>query len=100
MTTRLLSQTAAAETAPLIEREVFVRDLAGKGRRVPLSAANALVAGGLADRVSAAGHVRLKPGIGIEKTDCHRGAAPSVTTAGRQDMKEHHPRCGQWKDAL
>jgi len=97
---RSASQTAAAETAPVIERQVFVRDHNGNGKRVPLRVAHALVQNCLADTVSAAGHVRLKPGIGIEKIDCYHGAAPSLTTAGRQDAKEHHARCGRWKDAL
>jgi hypothetical protein len=91
------SETAAAETASTIEREVFVRDHDGGAKRIRISVADALVSGGLADRVSRAGHVRLKLGIGVEKLDSYRGAAASVTTRGRQKSKDHHPRCGQWR---
>jgi hypothetical protein len=90
-------QTAAAETAPVIEREVFARDVFGGAKRISLSVADDLVERALADRVSAAGHVRLKLGIKIEKLDAFRGAAPSVTTIGRRDRKEAHPRCMDWR---
>jgi len=91
------THTAAAETAPVTEPEVFVRDRDGGAKRIPMNVADALVSNGLADRVSQAGHVRLKLGIGIEKLDSYHGAAASVTTNGRKEAKDHHPRCKQWR---
>jgi hypothetical protein len=44
--------------------EVWLRDFGGDGaRRIPRALADRLVADGVCDRVSAAGHVRLKLGI-------------------------------------
>ena len=97
MNSNPLSKTAAAETAPIVEPEVFVRDHNGGAKRVPLSVADGLVANGLAERMSRAGHVRLKLGIGIERIDAHRGASANVTTIGRQDTKRPHPRCADWR---
>jgi hypothetical protein len=88
--------TSAEGPAPNTEREVFVRDHNDEGKRVPLHVADRLVAEGLADRVSAAGHVRLKPGIEINTWDSHRGAGPNATTVGRRDRKSPHPRCLRW----
>ena len=80
------------------ERLVFVRDHNGGAKRIPLTSADALISRGLADRVSAAGHVRLKLGFRIDKIDLHRGAVASVTTSGhRQESKQHHPRCDEWR---
>jgi hypothetical protein len=89
--------TAAAGTAPPIAQEVFLRDHDGGAKRIPAHIANDLVESGLADRVSRAGHVRLKLGFRIDKLDSYRGAGASVTTTGREDRKEPHPRCHQWK---
>jgi len=61
-----IAQTAAAETAPNNEREVFVRDRDGGARRISLNVANELVERGLADRACRAGHVRLKLGLRME----------------------------------
>jgi hypothetical protein len=88
--------TSAEGPAPNTEREVFVRDHDDDAKRVPLHVADRLVANGVADRVSAAGHVRLKPGIKIKMLDSHRGVGPNVTTIGRRDCKSPHRRCLQW----
>jgi hypothetical protein len=90
-----MGQTSAERPAPG-KRMVFVRDHYGRGKRVPLDVADNLVLNGLADRVSAAGHVRLKLGIKIEKIDAHRGALASTTTIGRREVTNHHPRCMEW----
>jgi hypothetical protein len=56
--------TSAEGPAPQTLAEVWVRDYDGAhARRISRSQADQLVSEGLADRVSAAGHVRLKLGI-------------------------------------
>jgi hypothetical protein len=56
--------TSAEGPAPPTLAEVWVRDYDGAhARRISRSQADRLVSQGLADRVSAAGHVRLKLGI-------------------------------------
>jgi hypothetical protein len=90
------ASTSAEGPAPNTEREVFVRDHDDDAKRVPLHVADRLVTSGVADRVSAAGHVRLKPGFKIKALDSHSGAGPNVTTIGRTDRKSPHPRCLQW----
>jgi hypothetical protein len=80
-----VAHTSAEGPAPNTEREVFVRDCDGDAKRVPLHVADGLVENGVADRVSAAGHVRLKPGFKIKMLDSHCGAGPNVTTIGRRD---------------
>jgi hypothetical protein len=58
------SQTSAERPAPRDAGEVFLRDFNGDGaRRISLSLADRLVSDGIAERVSGAGHVRLKLGI-------------------------------------
>jgi hypothetical protein len=91
------NQTAAAETAPTNERRVFVRDHDGGVKRAPITLAEELVEAGFADKVSRAGHVRLKPGLRIDKIEGFRGAPANVTTIGRQDRKQPHPRCKDWR---
>ena len=89
-------QTSAEGPAPNTERQVFVRDHDDDAKRVPLHVAERLVEEGVADRMSAAGHVRLKPGFKIKMLDSHCGTGPNVTTIGRRDRKSPHPRCIQW----
>ena len=56
--------TSAEGPAPQTVPDVWLRDHSGDGaRRIPRALANRLVLGGVADQVSAAGHVRLKLGI-------------------------------------
>jgi hypothetical protein len=56
--------TSAEGPAPQTLAEVWVRDYDGAhARRISRSQADQLVSEGLANRVSAAGHVRLKLGI-------------------------------------
>jgi hypothetical protein len=56
--------TSAEGPAPPTLAEVWVRDYDGaRARRISRSQADQLASEGLADRVSAAGHVRLKLGI-------------------------------------
>ena len=100
MKTGNTNETAAAETASVAEREVFVRDHDHGAKRIPLHVADALVVSSLADRVSRAGHVRLMPGIKIDKLDLRRGAHPNVTTRGRQEAKQPHPRCMLWRQTI
>jgi hypothetical protein len=77
---------------------VYVRDHNGGVKRIPLTSADMLVSNGVADRVSAAGHVRLKLGLRIDKIELYHGAGPSVTTIGhRQERKQHHTRCKDWE---
>jgi hypothetical protein len=58
------SQTSPERTGPKAEGEVWLRGFDGGGaRRISLSLADRLVVDGLAERVSASGHVRLKLGI-------------------------------------
>jgi hypothetical protein len=57
-------RSSAEEPAPTSTREVFVRTSdGGEAKRISRAEAEILVAAKLADVVSAAGHVRLKPGI-------------------------------------
>jgi hypothetical protein len=65
---------------------VFLRDYDDDAKRVSLHVADRLVADGLADRVSAAGHVRLKPGLKIKTLDLHRGA--------RSERNNNRPAAG------
>jgi hypothetical protein len=60
----LANSTSAEVPAPQAEREVFLRDYSGENpQRIPIRTADFLVSQRLADSVSKAGHVRLKPGI-------------------------------------
>ena len=57
-------QSSAERPAPKTAPEVWLRDDGGDGaRRVPRVLADRLVADGIAERVSAGGHIRLKLGI-------------------------------------
>jgi len=64
MTRRPVIRSSAEGPAPVPTGEVFVRSADGsEARRISRVLAERLVATKLADVVSAAGHVRLKPGI-------------------------------------
>src|SRR5271166_1228529 len=64
MTRPPVIRSSAEGPAPIPRGEVFVRTSDGsEARRISRAAAERLVATNLADVVSAAGHVRLKPGI-------------------------------------
>lgn len=55
--------SSAERPAPKTAPEVWLRDAGGDGeRRIPRALADRLVIDGIADRVSAGGHVRLKVG--------------------------------------
>lgn len=64
MTRSPVIRSSAERTAPMPTGEVFVRTSdGGEAKRISRTAAERLVASKLADVVSAAGHVRLKPAI-------------------------------------
>ena len=57
-------RSSAERPAPEQRADVFVRDFDGGGaRRIPRALAERLVAAGIAEQVSATGHVRLRLGI-------------------------------------
>jgi len=98
-------QTSAERPAPQIVPEVWLRDYDGEhSRRVPLDMANRMVSDGIADRVSAAGHVRLKLGVrmmrdigthglpAVEESRRIRGDKPTSRDIGHMDR-----RVGKWR---
>jgi hypothetical protein len=90
-----------AGTAPKQTGEVFLRDFNGDGaRRISRDLADKLVAENVAVRVSAAGHLRLKPGTrsiselalihgipAVEESRMKRGDIPTAKDLSRLDRR-------------
>jgi len=98
------SQTSAEGPAPKTAGEVWLRDFDGDGaRRIPRALADRLVADGIADQVSAAGHVRLRLGIrhlpngeagcglpAVEISRFYRGDAATLRDVQHLDRRVAH----------
>jgi hypothetical protein len=95
------SRTSAERPAPKTGAEVFLRDAAGDVvGRISRQRADRLVADGVCDQVSAAGHIRLKLGIrwlpngnaisGIPEVELSRYYRGDRTTAR---IMRHRDRC-------
>jgi hypothetical protein len=94
------TQSSAERPASKTPPEVWLRDASGDGaRRIPRERADGLVLSGIAERVSAAGHVRLRLGIRpLGSGDAIHGL-PAVETsrlkfgdAATARGAEHHDR--------
>jgi hypothetical protein len=80
---------------------VWLRDYDGEHqRRIAPQVAARLVIDGLADRVSAAGHIRLKLGIRWSLNSLSLKSPSTVTTVGQRRTgranKDHNPACEDW----
>jgi len=96
-------QSSAERPASQIRGEVWLRDTnGGGGRRIPRALADRLVSEGIAERVSAAGHVRLRLGI-RSVLDCDLvNGRPDLDELRRRDparyenwRRSHHPHIGR-----
>jgi hypothetical protein len=78
-------------------RPVEIRDGAGRLlRKLPLSKAEELVERGYGERRRASNgrwFVSMYGGA----PSIQRGPRANETTVGRQEHKQHHPRCAQWR---
>jgi hypothetical protein len=97
-------RSSAERPAPTTKPEVFLRDFDGeRARRIPAGLADRLVSAGIAERVSCAGHVRLKLGIrflpngdlingipAIELSRFYRGDAATVGDLRHKDHQIGH----------
>jgi hypothetical protein len=96
---RLLSTSAEGPAAQA--PEVWLRDYDGEHqRRIAPEVAARLVSDGIADRVSAAGHIRLKLGIRWSLNSLSPKSPSTLTTVGRRRTgranKDHNSACENW----
>ena len=96
---RLLSTSAEGPAAQA--PEVWLRDYDGEHqRRIAPEVAARLVSDGIADRVSAAGHIRLKLGIRWSLNSPSLKSPSRITTVGQRRAgganTDHNPACEDW----
>lgn len=108
MRIRQVVRPSAERPAPILTRDVFVRNFDGnEARRIPRAVAEKLVSSRLADIVSRAGHIRLKAGIplihdfgihGLRAVESLRRTIGDNHTARTIEHRDH--AIGRWRPPL